>query len=290
VDDDEVRGRVAELDGLLGQLESVEGPARELALEAVSCLLELYGAGLARVLAAVDAGGAPAEIRARFVDDELVSHLLLLHELHPEGVEVRVARALDEVRPYLQSHGGDVELVGVEGDVARLRLRGSCDGCPSSAMTLRLAVEEAIHAAAPELARIEADGAVEAPRPRIPLTVLSGSPGPPAPSGAWAVAGGLPQLSGGGTLVRELEGERVLFVRLVDGSYHAHRPDCPGCGAGLGGAALQGSELTCPDCGLRYDVRRAGRSLDRPDVYLEPYPLLVSEAGLVKVALGSGAA
>ena len=71
-----------------------------------------------------------------------MASLLLVHGLHPYDVETRVARALDGVRPYLGSHGGDVELLGVTDDgVVRLRLLGSCDGCPSSSVTLKLAVE-----------------------------------------------------------------------------------------------------------------------------------------------------
>ena len=65
------------------------------------------------------------------------------------------------MRPYLESHGGNVELLGVEGTVVRLRLQGSCSGCPSSAMTLKLAIEDAIHKAAPEVATVEAEGASE---------------------------------------------------------------------------------------------------------------------------------
>jgi len=85
-------------------------------------------------------------------------------------VETRVARALEEVRPYLQSHGGNVELLGIDGGVARLRLQGSCQGCPSSIMTLKLAIEEAIRKAAPDLEGIEAEGLAEPP-PRPPAFV-----------------------------------------------------------------------------------------------------------------------
>ena len=78
------------------------------------------------------------------IEDELVAHLLLLHGLHPMTLEHRVLDALAEVRPYLESHGGDVELLGIEGAVVRLRLRGSCNGCSSSTVTLKLAIEKAI--------------------------------------------------------------------------------------------------------------------------------------------------
>ena len=62
------------------------------------------------------------------------------------------------MRPYLGSHGGDVELLEVTDDgVVRLRLLGSCDGCPSSSVTLKLAVEDAIEAAAPEVTGIEVE-------------------------------------------------------------------------------------------------------------------------------------
>ncbi len=75
--------------------------------------------------------------------------LLLLHDLHPVDVADRVVGALDHVRPYLGSHAGGIELLGVDDDgVAHLRLEGSCDGCPSSAVTLQLAVERAVLEAA----------------------------------------------------------------------------------------------------------------------------------------------
>ena len=144
--DAEVRERVARVEELLAGIDG--NPA---AVEAVAGVVELYGEALRRILAvgAVDVG------------DELVSHLLLLHDLHPEGAETRVARALDEVRPYLRSHGGDVDLLGVEAGRARVRLTGTCDGCPSSAATLRHAIEEAVARAAPELDGVEAEGVTE---------------------------------------------------------------------------------------------------------------------------------
>jgi Fe-S cluster biogenesis protein NfuA len=148
MDDAEVRELVARVESLLGNLD-------ERATEAVQALVELYGEALARFVA----GSDPTQ-------DELLSHLLLVHDLHPVDVETRVRRALDEVRPYLGSHGGDVELVGVEEGVARVRLGGTCNGCPSSSVTLRNAIEEAIMQAAPELERVDAEGVTE-PQPAL---------------------------------------------------------------------------------------------------------------------------
>ena len=103
--------------------------------------------------------GSADEIFDRLAADDLVASLLVLHGLHPLNVETRIARALDRVRPYLGSHGGDVKLLGVKEGVVHLRLEGSCHGCPSSTVTMKLAIEKAIEEAAPEVVRIEVEGA-----------------------------------------------------------------------------------------------------------------------------------
>lgn len=147
---------VERVETLLDEVDALDGRARETATELVQALLELYGEGLARVLGHVRDPAALAS-------DELVSHLLLLHGLHPVPIEERVAAALDSVRPYLGAHGGGVELLGIEDGVVRLRLQGTCNGCPSSAVTLKLAIEEAVQKAAPDVERIEAEEATAEP-------------------------------------------------------------------------------------------------------------------------------
>jgi Fe-S cluster biogenesis protein NfuA len=161
MNDAQARERVAQVDALLERVDGLPDPAaRDLATDLVQALLEVYGEGLARILAAADG------LADGLVGDELVAHLLLLHGLHPVPLADRVTRALDEVRPYLASHGGDVELLGVgEDGVAHLRLKGSCSGCPSSAITLKSAVEEAIHKAAPDVEDIVAE---DDPAPAAP--------------------------------------------------------------------------------------------------------------------------
>lgn len=75
--------------------------------------MESYGAGLARMLEVIDeTGGMNPTLLDRLAVDDLVASLLLLHGLHPYDVETRITRALERVRPYLASHGGDVKLLG----------------------------------------------------------------------------------------------------------------------------------------------------------------------------------
>jgi Fe-S cluster biogenesis protein NfuA len=147
-----------QIEQLLDELQATADPrSYDRATELLRLVSELYGAGLARVVEL-------AEDRDRgFVDalvgDDLVASLLLVHGLHPETLSRRVEDALTKVRPLLASHGGDVELLGIDADagVVRLRLLGSCDGCPSSSLTLQMAVERGITEAAPEIVRIEVE-------------------------------------------------------------------------------------------------------------------------------------
>lgn len=267
------------IDGLLEEVESLADPvARDKALATVQALLDFYGEGLSRLVGYVaerDDGSLAEAVTA----DELVSHMLLLHGLHPVPVEERVRAALDEVAPYLGSHGGGVELVGVEDGVARLRLEGSCSGCPSSARTLKLAVEDAVLKAAPDLEGIEAEGVEEAPAAGGLLQIEI------APS--WTGAGSVSELTAGGPRMRDIAGEPVLFLR-VGGEDYAYKPRCPACGGPIGDRDLSGGELVCPGCGARFDVRHAGLGVDSPALQLEPVPLLVDGSGEVKVALGGG--
>jgi Fe-S cluster biogenesis protein NfuA len=147
---------------LLGSLDEIADPvAQQRVQELIGTVLELYGAGLERVLGIVDdAGDGALPIRQALLDDGVVSSLLLIHGLYPVSLEERVMEALDSVRPFLASHGGNVEFLGVDEGVARLRLEGSCNGCPSSAATLENALKEAIDATAPDLLGLEVEGVV----------------------------------------------------------------------------------------------------------------------------------
>jgi Fe-S cluster biogenesis protein NfuA len=137
------------IEQMLQRVEAHPDPAvREVTRELVRELLDFHREGLVRVMEL-------AEHRGTLAADPKVAPLLLLHGLHPDDLGVRVERALDKVRPYLGTHGGSVELVAIHEGRIRLRLQGSCDGCPSSAATLRGAIEEAILAAAPDAEGIE---------------------------------------------------------------------------------------------------------------------------------------
>lgn len=159
--------RMELVDDLVRRLETTaDADARSAAQDLVKAVMDLNAAGLTRILQmAQRSGEAGRRLADQFTEDALVTSLLLLYGLHPKDLETRVRGALDKTRPYLKSHGGNVELVDIDAaGTVRLRLQGSCHGCPSSAMTLKNAIEQAIHEAAPDVTAIVVDGELEPTR------------------------------------------------------------------------------------------------------------------------------
>ena len=157
----DLQRRVGRIDDLVARIdEAAPDDVREDVRELVDVLLEVHGTALEAVLDAVYSLGGQSAVD-NVAQSELVGSLLLLHDLHPLRRDARVRRALESVRPYLQSHGGNVEFVEVTSDGTLLvRLEGSCDGCPSSSATLKYAIEEAVYKEAPDVLDIRV---VEAP-------------------------------------------------------------------------------------------------------------------------------
>jgi Fe-S cluster biogenesis protein NfuA/nitrite reductase/ring-hydroxylating ferredoxin subunit len=265
--------------------------ARERAEQLVGEVTDLYGAGLERMLQLAVA--ANPTLADAFTDDDLVASLLLVHGLHPHSVERRISDALDTVRPYLGSHGGDVSLLDVDGDVVRLQFSGSCKSCPSSAVTLELAVEDAVRAAAPEIASIEVVAAEKDPGSGvIPeeslLTRLHsnrvGREEHPIRhrSTAWQPTPELAQLAQGEVAGFRVSGTTAMACRVGEDVY-AYRDQCGICNESLAGARLEGAVLRCPRCGGEFDVIHAGASVDGT-AHLEPIPVLVRD-GVLSMAM-----
>jgi Fe-S cluster biogenesis protein NfuA len=281
----------------------------DLAGELVSAVVEMYGEGLARLLSTPDG----ERVALAMSEDPVVATLLFIHDLHPVALAQRVQAALDTVRPYMESHGGNVELLGVEDGVARIHLQGSCSDCSASSVTLELAVKRALEDAAPDLVGLEVEGvAPQMSGLGLPMAevsagielpmVMSGpdgassgaagtgngahaaasrDPGPPA----WIEVDSVASLDTGAmTGVRVGSGE--LVVANVEGTLLAYQDRCAGCGSPLREGSLSGGALACPSCQRTFFLPRAGRSLDDEQLQLEPVPLLL-EQGHVKVAVAA---
>jgi len=161
MEEKEFQQRIQKIEALVRQIESLADPAaRASALELFQLVMDLHGASVERMMNIIFEAGEPGQaIIDHLGQDDLVGSLLLLYGLHPLDLEGRVIQALDKLRPDLRSHGAQVELLGIHDGVVRLRLEQSANGCGSSAQTLRVALEEAIYDAAPDIAALEVETA-----------------------------------------------------------------------------------------------------------------------------------
>lgn len=181
-DDQDLAALGRRIEEVLDQFHDFDGgpavdrrSATDLAEDLVRTVTQFYGAGLERImhiLGSTSTAGSAGAALDRVVADPFLTGLLVLHDLHPKDTATRIQEALDAVRPYMGSHGGDIEVVKIDPHegVVHLRMLGACDGCPSSAATLEHAVEEAVLAAAPEIGRIAVEGAVA---PQVPSTPVA---------------------------------------------------------------------------------------------------------------------
>jgi Fe-S cluster biogenesis protein NfuA/nitrite reductase/ring-hydroxylating ferredoxin subunit len=300
----ELLDRIQDLTAKVDELSDVR--ARMLAQELVATVVAMYGDGLQRIMEVIgDSREAGATILDQLSQDGAVASLLLIHDLYPVSLEERVLEALDTVRPYMESHGGNVELTGLEDGVAKLVLQGSCNGCAASRATLELAIKQALDEHAPDLAGLEVQGVTE---PAIPSANGTGpalpmaSPAPaPAPSFELPILHTGPELPLADTRaprwvpvaessrplpgsLRTLSVDGIgLLLAEVDGSLLGYQNECASCGQSLGEGDLQNGMLRCPECEVEFDLPRAGRAAGGEPLQLKPVPLL--EAGGLRVAI-----
>jgi Fe-S cluster biogenesis protein NfuA/nitrite reductase/ring-hydroxylating ferredoxin subunit len=274
------RERMQRIQDVIERLELLpDDHPRRLLHECVQSLLAFYGEGLERILQLTQNAGAEGQkVLAAFTQDKLVSSLLLIHDLHPASLEARLCGALDQVRPYLQSHGGNVELISLRDEVARLRLQGTCQSCPSSAVTLELAVRQAIEEACPDLLDFQVEG--QAPASAAAVPHRSNAP-------HWTVIESFVPLALGQMRSFQVEGVPVLVCN-PNGNLYAYQNRCATCAGPLEAGSLNGNVLRCRS-GHRFDVQLAGISLDDAAVHLQPCPLLALN-GAVKISVTRGRA
>lgn len=253
-------GGEPDLDRLLGDLEALqqitadwEPGARDTTTALIRAVEDLHGEALRRLIRTLkqDAACLPA-LRAA-ASDEVVYAVLRRHELLRPSIQERVEDALDAVRPMLEGHGGNVELVSVELPVVTVRLLGACDGCPASMVTLVEGVEKSIREACPEITEIRrAESSAPSMEPGI-QTVRIISPFAPADDANWDRACRLTELPEDGVGFFRAGEQAVLVVK--DGAeLRCFANACAHLGMGLEDGEVGDGVITCPHHGFRYEL------------------------------------
>ncbi len=270
------------LEGWLAEaLERLEHLPDEQTRTEVFALLDgidlLHRRALARLLELV--GRSPdSTLAAELARDPVVGRLLEMYDLSQPDERRQVEAALSEADAYVRSHGGSMELLGVEEGRVRIRLSGSCGRCPGSSVTLARVVEDALRSGYPGFTELIA----EEPTAAAPVGREAGRV--PLRQPRWVRVAAMDELGTATVAVRRVEGTSLLLARLGNEAY-AYRDGCPsGSPLTLLMGSVDGVTLVCPWHGCRYDLR-TGRREDAAG-RLDVVPVAV-RSGEILVALGT---
>ena len=299
VDESELDRLAGSLDEAMARLPELDPVARQTTTGVLDSLNGLHKAGLTTIVRRLKEDPRGKELLFELVDDPGVRMLLMMHGIiRPDPMTV-ARQVLDRVRPGLQSHGGDVELVSVAGGIAQVRLQGACNGCSMAAVTMREGVEAALVAGVPGVTAVEVLAA-DPTATLIPLSSIgvgppAGDDSPSADDAGLVEAGWVRALAAERVPVGTLQavtldpgdgrGVEAIVVNAA-GQLAAYVNECAHQGLPLDNAmvdAVQGT-LTCPWHGFCYDST-TGECMTMPGAQLEQLPLRL-EAGFVWVRSG----
>ena len=268
------------VDRSIAEVRTLDDASQVKAMAMKSAIEEFHKLGLTKIVQRLKNDPRGKELLLELAEDPTVYALFSMHNLVRADLRTRVARVIEMVRPYMQSHGGDVELVEVAQDTVFLRLTGSCNGCSMSAVTLRNGVEEALQQHVPEIQKIEVISA-EPANNLVPVEALRGvakeEPG-------WVAGPQLAEVREGEPFRMEFAGGNVLIVKFRS-HLQAYRNQCAHLGLPLDGARIdpETGVLTCPWHGFRFDCT-TGECITAPEAQLEALPLRVDN-GRIKVRI-----
>ena len=253
----------------------LDEPARAAASELRTAVEAFHRPALVRIVRTLRADPRGKELLFELVDDPNVRAVLGLHGIIRADPGTLARQALDSVRPYLQSHGGDVELVKIEGGTAYVRLHGSCNGCSMSAVTLREGVEEALIGRVDGIERIEQLND-EPTTAFIPLELVGRKR-----DNGWVRGPATDDVPVGGmrrfdVAAGDSHTAASFVITNVDQKIAVFRNECVHQGQTLDGGMLDDGVLTCPWHGFRFDAS-SGECLSAPGAQLTQVPTRIEE-------------
>jgi nitrite reductase/ring-hydroxylating ferredoxin subunit/Fe-S cluster biogenesis protein NfuA len=275
------------VDDAVRALEALDPAARTVAEELKAAVEAIHRAGLVTIVRSLRAGDATRPVLFDLVDDPVVHLLLSLHQIVRPDPMTEATKALQEVRPQLQGHGGDVTLVRIEDGIAFVRLTGACNGCSMSSVTLRNLVEKALVEGVASINGIEVV-------PNEPeQTVISPDSlfSTVHTDDGWAQAGPVADMPDNGLvamLVTAPPTGQEVSVLLVSqkGQLSCYVNECAHEALPLDNAVFdaENGTLTCPWHGFCYDAG-SGECLTAPEAQLEQLPLRVTN-GQIWIRVG----
>lgn len=284
----EFEAAIQRLDELVQRFDALPFPeVREQIFDLLQTVDVIHRAGLGRLVAMLDEAGH-VELLERATGDPIVRTLLLLYDILPSDELTQVEAALSLVRPYINSHGGEVEVLGVEDGVVHLRLSGACQGCAGQAITLQRGIAAALREGFPGFQGLQVHEseqrsakAVEV----IPLIVAGQEPARPLRRPVFRTIARVGELPDGTMRTFDVDDVRAL-VANVGGEIYAVRNTCPGSMAPLDLGSFSPPILVCPWHNEAYDIRTGKRVDGEQGPNLAVLPVAIVD-GSVQVAVNT---
>ena len=261
------------VDQAVNEVRKLENDAQTKALGLKSAIEDFHKFGITKIVQKLKSDPRGKELLFELVDEPSVYALFAMHGIVRADLGTRVSRVIDMVRPYMQSHGGDVELVEVNGDTVYVKLHGACNGCSMSAVTLRNGVEEALKENVPEIKQVEVVPTDPSPA-LIPLDAIGIES---AQDAGWVKGPKLEEISPSRPYRLDTPDISIIIINL-NNQLAAYRNECAHQGLPLDGGILDADAgtLTCPWHGFCFDAH-SGECFTAPQAQLEPFPLRVED-------------
>lgn len=258
------------VDEALTAVEALPDDSKDVALELKQAIESFHKVGLTTIIRTLREDPRGKELLFGLVDDPGIYALFAMHGLVRADLATRVAQVLDASRPYLQSHGGDVELVAIEGSTVKVRMAGACNGCSMSAVTLRQSIEEALVERIAEIDTVE-EIKDEVQPSIVPLSALGRS------KRGWKEGPALEAVESGQPFRLDIDETSIVLIRIGD-QVQAFRNACAHQGLPIDGGRVDCDDatLTCPWHGFRFDAL-TGECFTSPQAQLEMFPLRIQD-------------
>ncbi len=254
------------IDELMEKIKDFEDEKRDIVGELIESIEEFTKAGLVKIVRTLKKDPHGKELLLEMVREPEVYALFLKHKIIKEDDRVRAIKALELIKPYIRSHGGDVEFVDIREDTLYVKLKGACLGCSQVSFTLQQTILEAVQAYVPRIKKVELykDSPVEA------FVDLNSE------SDDYVKAFKLEDLQEG-KIYRFSEGNIDAVVVIWNGNVYAYRNSCAHQGAPLhDGYITEEGNIVCPFHGFQYSVL-SGECITVPYIQLEPIYVKVKE-------------
>ncbi|MFN6566115.1 NifU family protein [Dendronalium sp. ChiSLP03b] len=205
------------------------------------------------------------------VADEVVYAVLLYHELVKPTILERIQTALEEVRPGLKSHSGDIELVAFKPpDAVEVKLIGSCSSCPASTLTLSQGVEQAIKNHCPEITKVIAVNDTSVASNANSSLI---SPFSPQVTSTWVKVTNVDKIPEFGVFAVKVVGHSLILYRQgINITCYCNA--CTHLASPLDTGKVENGIITCPSHGFQYNLE-TGECLTTTDVPLQSYPVQI---------------